>query len=180
MPFCVPMVWRVAERSRLLLLLHDKHQRMFSNKNKSKISYAVCKPAIKPIPHDPGLPVPQSPTEKEDTLSVDERASTGTESDEDLVQSDPSFQHECASLLINQERLNDLVRDLYLSKEKAEVLGPRLQQWNLLEPATTILSFRSRNENLARYYASAENICYCKDIHGKRFSFFRFFTALFS
>jgi len=72
--------------------------RAFSGKNKSKISYPVCKSAIKPIPHDPDLPEPQPPTEKEDTLSVDERASTGTESEEDLIESDPSFQHESAVL----------------------------------------------------------------------------------
>ena len=72
--------------------------RAFSRKNKSKISYPVCKSAIKPIPHDPDLPEPQPPTEKEDTLSVDERASTGTESEEDLIESDPSFQHESAVL----------------------------------------------------------------------------------
>ena len=47
-----------------------------------------------------------------------------------------------------------------------EVLGSRLQQWNLVEPGTTISSFCIRNQSLARYYASAENICYCKDIEG--------------
>ena len=56
----------------------------FSPKNKSKISYPVCRSAIKPVPHDPDLPVLQPPTEKEDTLSVDEGASTSTESKEDL------------------------------------------------------------------------------------------------
>ena len=125
----------------------------------------MCKSAFKPLSHDPDLPVPQPPTENEDTLTVDERASTSAESKEDLIESDPSIQHESAPL-IDQERLNDLVRDLYISKEKAEVLGSRLQQWNLLEPGTTISSFRSRNEKLARYYASAENICYCKYIDG--------------
>ena len=55
---------------------------------------------------------------------------------------------------------------MYLSKEKAEILGSRLQQCNLLKPRTTISSFRSRNQNLAGYYASAESICYCKDIGG--------------
>ena len=108
----------------------------FSRNNKSKVSYPVCRSAIKPVPHDPDLPVPQPPTEKEDTLSVDEGASTSTESEKDLIESDPSFQHESAPFLINQKRLNDLVRDLYLSKENAEVLGYRLQQWNLLEPGT--------------------------------------------
>ena len=136
----------------------------FSRKNKSKISYPVCRSAIKPVPHDPDLPITQPPTENEDTLSVDEGASTSIESEEDLIELDQSFQHESVPLLINQERLNDLVCDLYLSKENAEVLGSRLQQWNLLEPETTISSFRIRNQSLARYCASAENICYCKDI----------------
>ena len=138
----------------------------FSQKNKSKISYPVCSQAIKPDSHDPDLPIPQPLTEKEDTLSVDESASTSTESEEDLIESDPSFEHESSPFLINQERLNDLVRDLHLFKENAEVLGSRLQQWNLLKPGTTISSFRIRNQSLARYYASAENICYCKDIEG--------------
>ena len=51
-------------------------------------------------------------------MSVDEPVSTGTESEEDLIESDLSFQYKSAPLLINQERLNDLVRDLYLSKKK--------------------------------------------------------------
>ena len=67
-------------------------------------------PAIKPVPMT--LPVPQPSTEKEDTLCVYERASTGTEREEHLIESNPSFQHESVPLLINQERLNDLVRDM--------------------------------------------------------------------
>ena len=110
--------------------------------------------------------VPQPPTEKKDSLSFNACESTSTESEEEPIKLDPSFQHESATLFINQERLNDLVRDLYLSKEKAEIMGSRLQQWNLLEPGTTVSSFRSRNQNLAGYYASVENICYCKDIGG--------------
>ena len=58
------------------------------------------------------------------------------------------------------------MHDLYLSKEKAEVLGSRLQKWNLLEPGTTISSYRSHNQNFGCNYASAENMCYCKDIDG--------------
>jgi len=34
---------------------------------------------------------------------------------------------------ITQEELNDLIRDLVLPKSKAELLGSRLQQWNLLK-----------------------------------------------
>ena len=40
--------------------------------------------------------------------------------------------------LLGQAELNDLVRDLELTKEKTELLGPRLQERNLLKPGTTI------------------------------------------
>ena len=142
MPFAVPMVWREQSDHVTNCYFCMTNIKRFSRKNKSKIFYPVCRSAIKPVSHDPDLPKPQSPTEKEDTLSVDEGAGTSTKSEEDLIETDPSFQHESAPLLINQERLNNLVRDLYLSKENAEVLGSRLQQWNLLEPETTISSFR--------------------------------------
>ena len=164
MPYAVPMVWREQSDHVTDCYFCMTNMKGFSRKNKFKISYPVCRSAIKPVPHDPDLPVPQPPTEKKDTLSVNEGANTRIENEEDLVETDPSFQHESPPLLINQERLNDLVRDLYLSKENAKVLGSRLQQWNLLEPGTTISSFRIRNQSLSRYYAIAENICYCKDI----------------
>ena len=166
MPFAVPMMWCEQSDHVTDCYFCMTAVRGFSRKNRYKIFYPVCKSAIKPVPHRPDFPVPQPPTEKEDSLSVNAYESTSTESEEKPIELDPSFQHESAPLFINQERLNNLARDLYLSKEKVEILGSWLQQWNLLEPGTTISSFRSRNQNLVGYYASAENICYCKDIGG--------------
>ena len=40
--------------------------------------------------------------------------------------------------LINRNMLNDLGRHLTLTKDKAEILGLRLKQWNLLEKDTKI------------------------------------------
>ena len=65
------------------------------------------------------------------------------------MESDAFFQHESSPLFINHECLNYLECDLYQFIEKAEVSGSRLPQYNLLEPVTTILSFCSRNQNLA-------------------------------
>ena len=79
---------------------------------------------------------------------------------------DPSFKDESKPLFINQERLNDLVRDLYLSEEKIEILGSRIQQWNLLQEGTTISSFRQRNKSLSSYYAITNDICYCTNVDG--------------
>ena len=40
--------------------------------------------------------------------------------------------------VLNQSDLNDLVRDFNLSKLKAEILGSRLKQWNLLHVTTRV------------------------------------------
>ena len=55
------------------------------------MSYLVCKSTIKPVSHNSDLPVSQPPTEKEDTMSVDKRESTGTESERDLINQIPPF-----------------------------------------------------------------------------------------
>ena len=68
--------------------------RGFSRKNKSKISNPVCKSAIKSVPYSPDLPLPQPPTEKENSLSVNACESTSTESEEESIELYPSFQHE--------------------------------------------------------------------------------------
>ena len=87
----VPMVWREQSDHVTDCYFCMTNIKGFSQNLKSKISYPVCRSVIKPVPHDPDLPVPQPPTEKKDTWSVDEGASTSTESDEDLIESDPSF-----------------------------------------------------------------------------------------
>ena len=133
MPFAVPMVWREQTDHVTDCYFCMTAIRGFFRKNKSIISYPVCRSAIKPVPHSSDFSVPPPPTEKEDSLSVNACESTSTESEEKPIELDPSFQHESAPLFINQERLNDLVRDLYLSKEKAEIWGPGFNNgiyWN--------------------------------------------------
>ena len=46
---------------------------------------------------------------------------------------------------LSKADLSDLVRDLQWSKEKVEVLGSHLKQWNLLEPGASISHFRVRH-----------------------------------
>ncbi|ESO10333.1 hypothetical protein HELRODRAFT_183749 [Helobdella robusta] len=68
--------------------------------------------------------------------------------------------------MITQGELSDLVRDLGLTKNKAELLGSRLQQWNLLDRGTKISHFRDRHTEFAKFYNKEDNICYCVDIAG--------------
>ena len=53
---------------------------------------------------------------------------------------------------LSQAELSDLIRDLGLSKEKAEILVSRLQQWNLLESDVRISQYRKRHRELLLFF----------------------------
>ena len=61
---------------------------------------------------------------------------------------------------VNQQMLHDLARDLDLSKEKSEVLGSRLKQWNLLQAEVYTTSFRRRHEEFSMYFKITGKHCY--------------------
>ncbi|KAJ4430296.1 hypothetical protein ANN_22509, partial [Periplaneta americana] len=81
--------------------------------------------------HRPGLPIPTPPDDITLTEVIQSVPDVQTElqNDSDFVEYDtinePHF--------LTQENLNDLVRDLGLSKSKAELLASRLKGWKLLQ-----------------------------------------------
>ena len=79
--------------------------------------------------------------------------------DEDFINSKPLQ-------TFNQGELNDLVRDLALSKAASELLASRLYQNNLLAPFTKVSYYRDREQQFLPYFAQGENCVYCCDIEG--------------
>lgn len=69
---------------------------------------------------------------------------------------------------LNQTKLNDLTRDLGLSKESAQLLGSRLRENNLLSPDTTYYWYRSRDKEFRKYFSTDENkmLVYCENVSG--------------
>jgi len=63
--------------------------------------------------------------------------------------------------LLTQRYLNDIVRDLNLSKKEAELLGSRLKDWNLLRQDTKVCG---RGEVFKEFFFHKNSVVFCNDI----------------
>ena len=60
--------------------------------------------------------------------------------------------------------LNDLDRDLGLSKSSVELLSSRMKKNNSLSNSTRITFYRNRHEEYLRFYYEEKDLVYCTDI----------------
>ena len=65
-----------------------------------------------------------------------------------------------------QEKLSDLIWDLNLSKEAAEVLASRLKDKKFFGPRVSVTFYRTREKELLLCFSKQEVFVYCKDIDG--------------
>jgi hypothetical protein len=54
---------------------------------------------------------------------------------------------------VTQFELKDVIRDLGLPKEKAELVVTRLKEKNLLAGGTSVYWYRSRGQEFTRYFS---------------------------
>ncbi|KAI6648325.1 hypothetical protein LOD99_12134 [Oopsacas minuta] len=66
----------------------------------------------------------------------------------------------------NQSELNDLVRDLDLPKQAAELLASTLKEKQVLDRTVKVSFFRKREELLLPYFSVENKLVYCNDIPG--------------
>lgn len=119
--------------------------------------------ALKPVCHGLEVPIPEPPDRY-----------TGMSSDSDDEQTDADIDFENTADEINQPKpftqgeLNDLTRDLCLSKESAQLLGSRLREKNLLAPGTTFYWYRDREKEFRVFFEKDKNtaLVYCTNITG--------------
>jgi len=163
MPFALPMIWNEQENHVSDCYFCLTKLAGFSSKTRHKIRYADVKSVCKPVLHTADMVPPAFPTTIQ---GVTHSASTiSSFSKESKGDSDFEMENRKPHLLC-QADLNDLVRDLNLSKIKAELLGSRLQQWNLLHESTRISVYRKRHNDFSSFYKSEGNLTYCDDVEG--------------
>ena len=164
--FGVSMIWRESAN-----FINDCYFCMvktvlFNSKNKHLIKYPNIPSVLRPVVHSSKVPTPSASFTSEDMdqhmesdvhLSLDDQTKT-------IQETSPS------SSTFNQAELNDLVRDLELSKVNSNLLTSGLKERNALAPGNNITFFCTREQELLVYFDENKtgngNFVYCQDIQG--------------
>ena len=79
--------------------------------------------------------------------------------------SDPDFLPKYIPMLFTEAELNDLVRDLNLPKNAAELLSSRLEEKNFLDKDTKTSYFRTIHEEFLLFSVMNERLLYCTGVN---------------
>ena len=67
---------------------------------------------------------------------------------------------------MNQNDLNDLLRDLGLTEENWNFLSSRLKQSNMLQKGVNCIHFHFRHASFQEFFSVQNSVCYCSNISG--------------
>lgn len=151
--FSIPVLWRESTNHQTDCYFCLTKVAGFNMKNRKNIIYANVPSVSKPVqrsPNDP-LPVIPSATTSESDLSFTSSCS--------LYEADEPH-------LVTQAELNDLIRDIHLTKQDSELLASRMQQWKHLAVGTKVTIYRYRSLEFAAYFEKKHSILYCTDVDG--------------
>ncbi|KAL7834776.1 hypothetical protein SRHO_G00290230 [Serrasalmus rhombeus] len=122
-----------------------------------------CKKTLE-VPHCPELLVPTPP----DRATPPSEESSRSDTQEDVEDHDFSScaDEERKPYYPNQKDLNDLIRDLGLTKSNAELLTSRLKQWNLLDESVQVTGQRKRHQVFSTFFSHQDGLCFCNNVAG--------------
>ncbi|XP_071052774.1 uncharacterized protein [Onthophagus taurus] len=165
LPFGIPMTWREPRNH-----FDDCYfcavnvEGMNRYKKRSWIYPDVQQSAKPPTLHSKDLPTPQFTSLPgdcyDDVEMLDVSSSSEHSSESEFEESSPTRKG------FSQSELNDLIRDLNLSKKSAELLASRLKEKHCLHPGVSITSYRTRERDILPYFTNLNDIVYCNDISG--------------
>ncbi|GFU90785.1 uncharacterized protein TNCV_4870171 [Trichonephila clavipes] len=158
--FAVPMIWRESKNHSDNCYFCSCSVQGFNLKNRKDISYpSIIRSAIRPVPHGPDLPIPSPPDTLGNILDdLDQISHISSDSDDgyDPGTNDPE--------LFSQSDLNDLVRDLGLPRDTAEVLGSRLKERHLLNSGVSFSWYRFREKEFVPFFTQEGDLVFCNNV----------------
>ena len=158
----MPMIWREQRDYITDCYFCLTKTKSYNQRNRKKILYPNLPSAIRPVPHFADLPVPITPQ-----CLPELKGESSANSENWSCDSNDTFQLSQEATkphLISQKYLNDLVRNLNLTKFNSELLASRLQQWNLLAPDTKVTFYRQRSQDLISHFSTDGELCYCNNV----------------
>lgn len=165
MPFQIPTIWREPQSHADCYFCLCKLEG-FNVKTKDNIKYPDVSSVTKPLTYEDENILPHVPPSHHRV--VDDLCDLEDSTDETHEKYDKSYlpDEEIKSGQFTQTELNDLVRDLNLSKESAELLGSRLKEKNMLDKDTTYYWYRSREKEFCEYFLQNESLVFCNNVPG--------------
>ena len=159
MPFAVPIVWRERKDHITNCSFCMMNLKGINRKNKHHVKYPDVPSDMRPIPHDPGLPVPEPDGNME-------YRSDSEHSDITVAVGDDAYKPEDDDqpVPLTQAELNDLTRDLNFSKGTAEQLGSPIEEKHLLAPGMASYWYRTRERKSRQFLRSRINYHWFKAI----------------
>ena len=163
MRFGVPMIWCGPKNHYDYCYFCMVDMSGWNRRKKKNWYYPDIESARRPIPPYAEVPVPVFTSLPD--LTADEillQAMDDTDSSDSSISSSSSMAAVASSLsakpkLFSQGQLNDLVRDLGLSKESSEILASR-------HSGTKITFCRDRNDLLICFFAMEDDFVYCNNM----------------
>lgn len=171
------MVWGQPENKEDCYFCMTKRKR-YNSLNSHKITYANISSVTKSIisstenvdVEDEEIDLWSLDEMEINGVSDEEYESSGRISESDNVGSEDEYvslnKKNIEPQTFNQEELSDLIRELGLPKDGAELLALRLKEKNLLSKGTKVSIYRMRDESFRKYLTQDEYLVYCHDVTG--------------
>jgi hypothetical protein len=125
-------------------------------KTKKGITYPNLLSAIRPVPYGPDLPVPCPP----DNFSGGSEGSSLQSHTEEMYFEPHQYYRPIDKF--TQSELNDLIRELQLTKEKSELLDSRLREKNMLASGLNFLGTGIVRKNFENIGQRKINFCFVR------------------
>ena len=130
----------------------------FTIKTKENIIYFELESARLLVSHSAELPQPEMRSHESNPETTASSSHSSHSDIEDTLGIIPGP--------LNQFKMNDLVRDLGLSKAGAELLASRLNEKKLTQSGVKIAYYRSRESEFLKFFSTDWGFVYCNDISG--------------
>lgn len=164
--FRVPTIWQKPSNHETDCFFCLSSTFGYNSVNSGKIAYPKLTSITPPIliEQNEGNSSNSSEPETLQDRHQDIEVSNTDQIQEDASDLEEAIESECEHGVFDQDELNDLVRDLGLSKELSELLASRLKEKKLLSSGTKITFFRNRDESFRKYFSQEDDLVYCNDV----------------